>query len=174
MINPEIQTPETQAGFDAMTYFRTLTEKNKLCSDNGFVATSCSGPTSFEGMLSQMMDVENFVVVDDTNEGNVLASDGGFFKHVTYTVWILARYAFNDMNDRQEKLNLCRLIFHQFLSKVLIDKYQWQEDFTYLLSDNVDTRELGAWFVNGLTGVEFHLDVQQPLDLVYDGTQWTE
>lgn len=173
MINPEIQTPATQAGFDAMTYFRNLTQSNRLCVAHGFSAASCSGPASFEGLLSQMMDVENFVVVDDTNEGNVTASDGGFFKRVTYTVWILARYAYNDMNDRQEKLNLCRTIFRQFLSKILIDKYQWQMDFTYLLSDNVDTRELGAWFINGLTGMEFHLDVQEPLDLVYDGEQWS-
>lgn len=162
-----------QVGFDAMTYFRNLTEQNKLTSELGFMATSCSGPGSFEGLLSSMMKGKNFVLIDDTNDGNVaINGDGGFFKVVTYTVWILMRYKPNDMNDRQEKLNTCRRIFRQFLSRIIIDKYQWQSNFTYLLSDQVDTRELGAYFMNGLTGVEFHIDVREPLNLEFNNEEW--
>lgn len=84
------------------------------------------------------------------------------------------RYKLNDMNDRQEKLNTCRKIFRQFLSRIIIDKMKWENDFTYLLSDQVDNREIGAYFINGLTGVEFHIDVSEPLDLVYDNEEWNE
>lgn len=173
MIKNDIQTASVQVGFDAMTYFRQLTEQNKLTSSMGFLPTTCSSPMAFEGLLANMAKTKNFIVIDDTNDGNVsINGDGGFFKTVTYTVWILMRYRLNDMNDRQEKLNTCRKIFRQFLTKILIDKYQWQEDFTYLLSDQVDTREIGAYFINGLTGVEFHLDVREPLNLEFDDNEW--
>lgn len=173
MIDTEIKTAKTQVGFDAMTYFSNLCRQNKLTAELGFVPTACSGPGSFEGLLAGMMKSKNFVLIDDTNDGNVaINGDGAFFKAVTYTVWILMRYKLGDMNDRQEKLNTCRRIFRQFLSRMVIDKMQWQSNFTYLLSDQVDTRELGAYFINGLTGVEFHIDVREPLNLEYNYAEW--
>ena len=176
MIKTEINTPSVQVGFDAFSYFRDLTKHNKLTSELGFMPTTCSSPLSFEGMLQNMAKSKNFVVIDDTNEGNVaINGDGSYRKVITYTVWILMRYKEFDMNDRQEKLNTCRKIFRQFLSKIVIDKYDWQlNDFTYLLSDQVDNREIGAYFINGLTGVEFHIDVSEPLDLVYNNEEWNE
>lgn len=116
------------------------------------------------------------MVIDDTNEGNVaINGDGSYRKVMTYTVWILMRYKQFDMNDRQEKLNTCRKIFRQFLSKIVIDKYNWQDNYnTYTLSDQIDSREIGAYFINGLTGVEFHLDVSEPLDLEYNYEEWNE
>ena len=175
MIKTDINTPSVQVGFDAFSYFRDLTKKNKLTQELGFLATTCSSSMAFEGMLANMQKSRNFIVIDDTNDGNVAVNgDGSFRKIVTYTVWILMRYRLNDMNDRQEKLNTCRKIFRQFLSRILIDKMKWESDFTYLLSDQVDNREIGAYFINGLTGVEFHIDVSEPLDLVYNNEEWNE
>lgn len=176
MINTDIKTPDTKVGFDAFSYFRDLTKQNKLTSELRFTSTTCSTPASFEGMLQNMAKSKNFVVIDDTNEGNVaINGDGSYRKVITYTVWILMRYKQFDMNDRQEKLNTCRKIFRQFLSKIVIDKYSWQNDYnTYTLSDQIDSREIGAYFINGLTGVEFHLDVSEPLDLEYNYEEWNE
>ncbi len=176
MIQTDIKTPQAQVGFDAFSYFRDLTKQNKLTSELGFVPTTCSSPLSFEGLLANMSKSKNFVVIDDTNEGNVaINGDGSYRKNMTYTVWILMRYKQFDMNDRQEKLNTCRKIFRQFLSKIVIDKYRWQEQYcTYTLSDQVDSREIGAYFINGLTGVEFHIDVSEPLDLEYNYEEWNE
>ena len=123
MIKTDINTPSVRVGFDAFSYFRDLTKKNKLTQELGFLATTCSSPMAFEGMLANMQKSRNFIVIDDTNDGNVAVNgDGSFRKIVTYTVWILMRYRLNDMNDRQEKLNTCRKIFRQFLSRILIDK----------------------------------------------------
>ena len=33
--------------------------------------------------------------------------------------------------------------------RIIIDKMKWENDFTYLLSDQVDNREIGAYFING-------------------------
>lgn len=174
MINPTPQTPANKEGFDAISYFTRLCRENRLCAANGFKPAVASTPMSLEGVLQQMKSTANFIAIDDTNDGNVSVSDGGFFKRTTYTVWILARHKALDMNDRQEALNLCRTIYRQFLARVLKDKYQWELDFTYLLTDQVDTRELGAYFLNGATGVEFHLDVQQPIDITYNPDEWQQ
>lgn len=174
MINPEIQTPQQQAGFDAMTYFNALTRQNRLCQEKGFKPVMASSPMSLEGLLQEMKTTARFVAIDDTNEGSVFENSGGYFKNTTFTVWILSRYKFGDMNDRQEQLNLCRNVYRQFLARILHDKYQWSLDFTYLLNDQVETRELGAWFIDGLTGVEFHLTIQEQLSLTYDDTLWQE
>ena len=176
MISTDVKTPDTQVGFDAFSYFRDLTRQNKHTSELGFTPTTCSTPASFEGMLQNMAKSKNFVVIDDTNEGNVaINGDGSYRKVMTYTVWILMRYKQFDMNDRQEKLNTCRKIFRQFLSKIVIDKYNWQDNYnTYTLSDQIDSREIGAYFINGLTGVEFHLDVSEPLNLEFNYEEWNE
>lgn len=172
MIKQEIQTAEEQVGFDAMSYFKGLSEKNKLTKSLGFKAVSCSGPLSLEGVIGSMKHARNFIAIDDTNDGVVRESGGGYFKCVTYTVWILAKYKALDMNDRQEKLNLCRKIYKQFLSRILKDKYNWSMDFSYLLTGSIDTREMSSWFLDGVTGVEFHLDIDQPIELVYDASEW--
>ena len=70
MISTDVKTPDTQVGFDAFSYFRDLTRQNKLTSELGFTPTTCSTPASFEGMLQNMAKSKNFVVIDDTNEGN--------------------------------------------------------------------------------------------------------
>ena len=43
-----------------------------------------------------------------------------------------------------------------------------------MLSDQIDSREIGAYFINGLTGVEFHLDVSEPLNLEFNYEEWNE
>lgn len=172
MIDNRINTAERQNYFDAMSYFRDMAEANKLASDNQFASVAVSGPLGLEGLLTGIQHAENFVAIDDTNEGSVKMSDGAYFKINTYTVWILAKYDFNDMNDRQEKLNLCRQIYGQFLKRILRDKYAFSQKFNYLLGDYVETREVGAYFVEGLTGVEFHLNVSEPMNLRYDADEW--
>ncbi len=172
MIDNDIKIPEGVAGFDAMAYFKDLTEHNRTAVDSGFFPCACSGPMSLEGLLTNMKGHSRFVAIDDTNEGTVIENSGGFFKRVTVTVWILSKYKFNDMNDRENQLKLCRKVFRQFMSRILKDKYRWEMDFTYLLDRSIDTREIGRYFINGLTGVEFMLDIQQPFDLVYDEREW--
>lgn len=165
---------EREPYFDAMGYFADLTRRNKLCVANGFTPVACSGPMGLEGLVSEMQYTKNFVAVDDTNEGDALMSDGGYFKTTTFTVWILAKYDFNDMADRQEKLAMCRTIYLQFLRRMLRDKYKFAENFNYFMGERIATRELGAYFIGGLTGLEFHFNVSVPLDLCYNEEEFND
>lgn len=175
MISTEILPAEiNDPFFDAMGYFAELVQRNKLCKAHGFTAVPVSGPFSLEGLLSEMQYSQNMVAVDDTNEGSTRMSDGAYFKTTTYTVWILSRYEFNNMADRQEHLNLCRTIYTQFMRRILRDKYKFATNFNYLFGDSIETREIGAYFLNGMTGVEFHFNVSVPLELCYNADEWED
>ena len=63
MIDPSIKIPEIKAGFDAMSYFKDMTEKNKLASEYGFTTVACSGPFSLEGLLLNFKNKTNFIAI---------------------------------------------------------------------------------------------------------------
>ena len=110
--------------FDALTYFETLAKKNRLCVENGFKPVFCSGPDSIEGLMQEFQKTANFVMIDDTTDQNLYSEGVSYFKRRVYTVFVLAAYRWDDMEDREEKLNLCRRIFHQFVRRMIWDKTQ--------------------------------------------------
>ena len=100
----------TEKQFDAIAYFKQLTEENNTCRLYNFVATTCSGPDTVQGVLQQFRTASNFIMVSDTVDSNTHSLGEGFFDRNVYTVWILASYKRDDMADREEKLNICRYI----------------------------------------------------------------
>ena len=78
------------------------------------------------------------------------------------------------MADREEKLNICRYIFRQFLSRPLHDKeYQkFGDQLEYLNLNQVYSTELGRYSMNGCTGLYFMLTSDEPTDLQYDESAW--
>ena len=96
----------TEKQFDAIGYFKQLTEENNTCRLHNFVATTCSGPDTVQGVLQQFRTASNFVMVSDTVDSNTHSVGDGFFDRNVFTVWILASYKRDDMADREEKLNI--------------------------------------------------------------------
>ena len=78
--------------FDALEYFKTLGEKNRLCKQHGFKPVFCSGPDSIEGVMQEFQKTANFVMIDDTTDGNTFSEGVSFFQRRVYTVFILAAY----------------------------------------------------------------------------------
>ena len=127
-----------------------------------------------QGVLQQFRTASNFVMVSDTVDSNTHSVGDGFFDRNVFTVWILASYKHDDMADREEKLNICRYIFRQFLSRLLHDKeYQkFGDQLEYLNLNQVYSTELGRYSMNGCTGLYFMLTSDEPTDLQYDEGLW--
>lgn len=161
--------------FDAIGYFTDMTQRNRLASSNGFVPVVISDPDNIEGLLEEYRDNDRFVAISDTNTGNVSSPDGayGFSKRRAYTVFILSAYEYGNMEDRQKELELCRELFLQFCSKMLHDKYRYEEQQMYLDTHSIPNQELGRYYLSGMTGLFFTVYVEEPIELVYDGNQWT-
>ena len=164
----------TEKQFDAIAYFKQLTEENVTCRLYNFVATTCSGPDTVQGVMQQFRRTANFVMVSDTVDSNTHSVGDGFFDRNVFTVWIIAAYKQDDMADREQKLNVCRYIFRQFLSRLLHDKELeiYDDQMEFLDLTHVYSTELGRWSMNGVTGLYFMVTSDEPVDLQYDDSLW--
>ena len=82
------------------------------------------------------------------------------------------RYEMLDMDDRRKVLDLCRTIFSQLVSRMIVDAYDMSNNLIYLETDNIMSRELGQYFLNGCTGLYFMIDVSEPVNLKYNPEEW--
>ena len=160
--------------FDALAYFTQLAEHNRLCVENGFKPVICSGIESLQGVLQEYQKTANFICIDDTADQNMHTKGVTFFKKRVYTVFIVAQYKWDDMKERQQKLNLCRKIFSQFVSRVIHDKNsdEYFDDMEFVNVDNIYSREFGKYSWNGVTGLYFMLENDEPEDLVMEANDW--
>ena len=163
------------SSFDAIAYFYALTERNKLAQEKGFVPVTISNTDNLEGLMEEYRDNDRFVAVTDTNSGNLSSPDGayGFSKRRAYTVFILSAYEYGNMQSRQEELELCRELFLQFVSRILRDKYLYDEKQMYFDTHAIPNQELGRYYLSGVAGLHFTLYVQEPVDLQSEEDQWS-
>ena len=157
--------------FDALHYFESLAQQNRLCREHGFKPVFCSGPESIEGVMQQFQKTANFVCIDDTTDQNMYSEGVSYFKRRVYTVFILASYRWDNMEDREAKLNLCRTIFSQFVRRMIWDKLQHEDmddDITFLNVEKVYSKEFGRYTMNGVTGLYFMVENDEPESMEYE------
>lgn len=160
--------------FPALNYFSRLAKTNRLAAANGFHPCLCSGPDSIDGIMQGFKRYQNFIMVDDTTSQQTFSNGVGFFRRDVYTVFVLAAYRREDMADREQKLNLCRDIFRQFHSRLLYDRDSLGDDrLTFLQLGNIYSTELPRYSYNGVTGLYFMIQNEQPIDISYDSSEWT-
>lgn len=164
-----------KSSFDAISYFTDMTRSNRMAMEKGFVTVVISSSDNLEGLFEEYRDNDRFVAVSDTNSGNLSSPDGayGFSKRRAYTVFILSAYEYNNMDSRQKELELCRALFYQFVSRIIRDKYSYDEKQMYIDTHAIPNQEIGRYYLSGMTGLHFTIYVQEPIDLVYDNEQWT-
>lgn len=160
--------------FPALEYFTQLAKSSRLAQDNKFHPCLCSGPDSIQGVMENFRKQQNFIMVDDTTSQQTFSNGVGYFRRDVYTIFILAHYRIDDMIDREEKLNLCRQIFRQFHSRLLHDRDELGDDrLTFLQLNNVYSSELPRYSYNGVTGLYFMIQNEEPIDICYDESEWT-
>ncbi len=159
--------------FDAEKYFGEICASNKLAQSAGFHFCTCSGIESLEGPLQEFSSKSAFFCIDDTNDGGYSTGrSGGWHKKRVFTVFILHRYSFDNEAERAEALSVCRKLSQQVLSKLIADEDDPSNEFAYFNTRSIMTRELGKYFLNGCTGCYFMLEMNEPVDLVYNPDEW--
>ena len=160
--------------FDFIEYIKSLTAANKLATDKKFQPVTCSGINYLEGMLEEYQTTANFICTTDTCQETTFQQSGGWFKRRVYTVFILARHEYGNIEDYNQKLTLCRELFRQLQSRFLHDSELLQTQLLYLITADIRSNELGATFLNGCTGLYFLLSMDEPTNIAYDPNEWTE
>ena len=160
--------------FDYIGYFRGLYEHNVLALTSGFRFCTCSGPGGLQGMLQQFRTANAFFCVDDTCDGRITRQrNGGYFNTRVLMVYLLRRYNIKTMDSYQAALDVCRRLLQQLMSRMIIDEDDLANEMVYLRTDSLRTNELGQYFLNGCTGLYFRVEVNEPVDLTFDASQWT-
>ena len=164
----------TYDNFNALEYFKSIAEKNKLAKEHGFKACYCSGPEGINDVMQEFRKVANFIMIDDTTSQNTYSKGVTFFDRNVYTVFILAAYVFDDMADREDKLRLCRRIFRQIHSRLIYDKEQlvFGDNLEYMDLNSIYSKELPRYSMNGVTGLYFMVNNDEPVDLTYNTDEW--
>lgn len=164
----------THDTFDALAYFKELAEHNRLANEHGFKACFCSGPDGINDVMQEFRKTANFIMIDDTTSQNTYSKGVSFFDRNVYTVFILASYRYDDMTDREEKLRLCRRIFRQIHSKLLHDKETlvYGDCLEYMDINSIYSKELPRYSMNGVTGLYFMINNDEPVDLTYNAEEW--
>jgi hypothetical protein len=158
--------------FNAIDYLKNIAETNKLAKSNNFTIGECSGIEGLEPIMQNFRKAANYIMFDDTIDGSFISNKVGWFNRRTYTVFIFAMYREDDMNDRNKKLNVCREIFRQFLSRIIADREDYEYDLVYMRTENIQYRELNSYNFSGVTGVYFMLSVDEPTDLDLNNEEW--
>lgn len=164
----------THDTFNALAYFKDLADHNKLAKENGFKSCYCAGVEGINDVIQEFRKTSNFIMIDDTASQNTYSKGVSFFDRNVYTVFILASYRYDDMADREEKLKLCRRIFRQIHSKLLHDKetLAYGDSLEYIDMNSIYSKELPKYSMNGVTGLYFMVNNDEPVDLTYNADEW--
>lgn len=162
--------------FNAYDYFELIAKQNKLARQEGFKVGRCSGIGGLQDMMRDFRTQHRYILVDDTTSQNTFSSGVGYFRKSVYTVFIVAPYRIDDMAERESQLNLCRSIFRQMHSRLIHDceLMSYGDSLEYLRAESVYSDEFPQYFMNGVTGLYFMVENNEPIDLTYDSRQWIE
>ena len=164
---------DAKSYFDAERYFKTICEQNKLAKEHGFEFCTCSGIESLQEPLDLFTTTNAFFCLDDTNDGALFRGrGGGFYKKRTFTLFLMHRYEFREMKEHSRVLGICRNLFNQIVSKLIVDADDLSNELIYLETGNILCRELGQYFLNGCTGLYFMIDVSEPVNLCFNPDEW--
>lgn len=154
--------------FDPITYMQTLHASLKLTKDK-YKFCRVSGVNALEEVLESFKKSKYFFAVDDSQDGVTFRNPGGgYFERKQYSVYVLGRADYGNMAQREVVLSEARIIFRSILSRLIKDKLT----IPVLSAENIRFFEVPPAFAFGTSGLYFIFTVEQPINLVYDATEW--
>lgn len=156
--------------WDATTFFRDLTERNKFAKESGFTFARVSGLDGFEEALSQMQSATAFVCVSDTSQGYIEINNSPHTRRVK-TVFLAMRHAMDDIEARQVCMDSLRELFRQFMSVLILERTRLEQQRLYL-DPRIAFNEIEQYFFSGCACAYFQISVDTYTDLRYDESEW--
>ncbi len=158
--------------WDATSFFENLTAKNRLAQENEFVFHRVSGLDGFEECLHDMQSCTAFVAVSDIAQGYTELRSTPHTRRVK-TVFFAMRHALNDMEARQECMDIMRELFRQYMSVLIQEKIRVEQEHIYL-DTRITFNEIPQFFFSGCACASFQVATDCYCDLRYNGDEWTE
>ena len=159
----------TLTNWDAVAFFKNLTEHNKLAQQKGFAFARVVGANDFHEIMEGHSKVA-FVAVDDISEGYTELNNSPRTRRVK-TVYIAMRHPEGDLVRRQACMNTMRELFRQFMSKLILEATKLEEGSLYL-DPRIRFVEIPEYFATGYACAKFQVAVDQYTDLRFNEEEW--
>ena len=160
----------TEVNWDAVSFFRSLTETNRLAQEKSFAFCRVTGTQDLQDMLSRIGSKTNFVCVDDISEGYIELNNSPRTRRVK-SVYMAMRYAVDNLAARQACMEVMRELFRQFMSKLILESTRLQERQLYL-DPRIRFTEVPEYFAAGCAVARFQVAVDLFTDLRYNADEW--
>lgn len=158
--------------WDAAAFFQRLTQSNKLALSENFKFCRVAGLDGFHDAMVSMQKTTAFVAVDDVAQGYTALDNSPRTRRVK-TVFMAMRHKIDDIVARQERFDIMRELFRQFMSVLIREKTKLEENFIYI-DRRISFTEINEFFFSGCACAKFTIAVDVQTDLRYDENEWTE
>lgn len=156
--------------WNASRFFRGLTAMSPLAKENGFTFCQVSGLEGFEEALQKLQSHTAFVCVSNLSEGFIELDNTPHSRKVK-TVFLAMRHAIDDMDARQECMEIMQELFRQYMSVLVLEKTRLQEESIYLDS-RIKFSEIDEYFFSGCACAFFQIAFDIYTDLVFNPNDW--
>ena len=156
--------------WDAVTFFEHLTKTNKLAQKEGFLFCRVSGLEGFEECIHALQSTANFIAVSDIAQGYTELNTTPHTRRVK-TVFLAMRHALDDMQARQQCMDIMREIFRQFMSVLIQEKTRVETEHIYL-DPRISFQEIDRYFLSGCACAFFQVATDVYTDLRYNQEEW--
>jgi hypothetical protein len=125
-----------------------------------------------EELLQHFKTAKAYFCIDDTENGVLIQTGGGYMERRQYTIFLLKKYPLNNMDKQHAALNECRQIYRQIVKKLIRDRRLLENEMTYLNLKELPFFEIPGYAFSGCTGLFFKVTVDIPTELCYDSNEW--
>jgi len=163
---------EMISNWNAIEFFKSLTEHNCLAKEKNFVFCRVTGLQGFEEALAHLQSAKAVVAVDDIAQGFTQLDNTPHTRRVK-TVFFAMRHAIDNMAARQTCMDTMRELFRQFMSVLIQEKTRIEQNHIYI-DPRISFQEIDSFFFNGAACAYFQVATDVYTDLCYDKTEWDE
>ena len=156
--------------WDAVAFFEHLTNTNKLAQKEGFLFCRVSGLEGFEECIHALQSTANFIAVSDIAQGYTGLNTTPHTRRVK-TVFLAMRHALDDMQARQQCMDIMRELFRQFMSVLIQEKTRVETEHIYL-DPRISFQEIDRYFLSGCACAFFQVATDVYTDLRYNQEEW--
>jgi len=163
-------TPQPNLGWDAVAFYKRLTETNKLCQQHNFKFRRISGLNDFADAVNSMQSTTAFVCCSDVNVGRIQLDNTPHLSR-SKTVLIAMRHKLDDMAARETCFTIINEIYRQFCSALIREKTKIEQNGLYL-ENSIAIQETDRYFIPGTAVAFFECKVTNYVDMQYDENEW--
>lgn len=158
--------------WDATSYFKNLTEKNKLAKSKGFVFCSVSGMDGLEEALARMQNTTAFVCVSEINDCTTSFNNTPH-TDIIKTLFFVMRHAVDDMEARNNCFSTIHELFRQFMTDFYMRKgVLIEQENVYTDDEKITLQEVERYAFSGCAVAFCMIKATKYFTLTYNDDEW--